>query len=287
MMFVGQALLLTDFSLAYFFYGISFVIAIALSVLFWMASNSNFSNGPYLVIVGLLVGVPFAIHWETRKRAGAVPLIPIYSIFFLGLLIILSTSGIVSTSLVKTSLSAIFNVAIIIFVITSIFGLNISWRTLVLNKALKISNRKRYLEIIKEELKKRYTSKEALKDIDLLTYYLSSSLDAFVNGDFDRSYIDAFKVIDDYGKAFKRIYPIGVGESELGRLSNIRNNLSHAKIKGTENMEQTQALKEVKKDLFKDTLGLLKLIKFEFIEKALEPINDSVSRKEANPAKES
>ena len=276
LMLAGQVFLITSFGQAYFLYFYSFFVAVSISVLFWMSTHVPYSDYVYpfyAIIVGALVGISFIVHLKTRKRIGTIPLIPTYSIFLLGLLIALSTSGFVSNTITNTSLSNLFILAIAIFVITSIFGLNNAYRTLKLNKSLKINNRNNYLTRIKDDLNSKYTDKDAQADIDLLTYYLSSSLESFVFGDFDRSYIDAFKIIDNHGTAFKRIYTISIDENEWKKLSDIRNNLSHAKISSGKNetkTEQLRALKDLQRGLFEETLNVLRMIRFEFIEKALE-----------------
>jgi hypothetical protein len=201
------------------------------------------------------------------------PLIPIYSIFFFGLLIVLSASG--SNSISSQNIGSFFNVTMLLFVITSIFGLNLTFRISELNYALKISNRSRYLEKIKKELKTKFTDKDTQADIDLLTYYLSSAIDSFILGDFDRSFTDAFKIIDEQGSVFQRINKPNIDKSEYQKLTGIRNNLSHAKIKdkNKDEPEQVKALKNLEKGLFKETLNILKIVKFELIEKALEGQN--------------
>jgi len=169
-------------------------------------------------------------------------------------------------------------VTILLFVITSVLGLNNAYRTLILNKKLRINNRNTFLLKTKEGLKTKYKGEDEQADIDLLTYYLSSSIDSFVYGDFDRSFMDAFKIIDNQGTAFARIYVLKIGETEWKRLRDIRNNLSHAKISGDkEDLEEGQlkALKDLKKNLFQETLNLLIKVRFDFIDKALEKSDKS------------
>lgn len=271
-MFAGQVFLLTSFSQVYFLYIYSFIIAITISVLFWIAAQDFFSNYAYVIIVAALIGVPLLLHFITRERTGIVPIIPVYSIFFSALLIIISTSGLVSNNLASANFGNLFLVTIVLFIITSIFGLNISYRSYKLNRALKISNRNRYLEIIKEQLKKRYLDDDSQADIDLLTYYLSTSMESFINGDFKGSFMDAFKIIDNKGTSFSRIYSPTIDGEEWKKLNNIRKYLSHAKIedKNKDKKGRLKDLSDVKKQLFKETLNILKIVKFGLIEKALD-----------------
>jgi hypothetical protein len=280
MMFLGQVFLITPFAQTYFFYFYSYFLAISTSVLFWMVRNISlpYAYLYYAVIMGVLIGVPLIVHLKTRKSLGTIQIIPAYSIFFLGLLIVLSTSGIVSNTITTSSLSKLYFVTILLFVITSVLGLNNAYRTLILNKKLRINNRNTFLLKTKEGLKTKYKGEDEQADIDLLTYYLSSSIDSFVYGDFDRSFMDAFKIIDNQGTAFARIYVLKIGETEWKRLRDIRNNLSHAKISGDkEDLEEGQlkALKDLKKNLFQETLNLLIKVRFDFIDKALEKSDKS------------
>jgi hypothetical protein len=114
---------------------------------------------------------------------------------------------------------------------------------------------------------------DAEPDIDLLVYYLSSSLESFVYGDLDRSLMDAFKIIDNKGTAFKTVYTLQLDEEQWKHLKNIRDSLSHAHIrqnKKEEEKEMLQTLKELRKTLFQETLEVLKIVQFKFIGVALE-----------------
>jgi len=271
-MFMGQVLLLSPFGFTYPFYTFSFTEAIFISVLIWLSSHMPFSELAVLiffVVVAALIAVPLTIHWLTKKRIGTIPMIPIFSIFFFGLLIALSNAE----TLPRTSYDSLFLLANVLFILTSIFGLNIAYRTMMLNRELKINDRNQYLRKTKDDLLKKHTSTDAHADIDLLIYYLSSSLDSFVYGDFDRSYMDAFKIIDNKGRAFKTIYTFLMKEEQWKHLKGIRNNLSHARItegKKEETEEELQKLKEIKKKLFRETLGILKIVRFQLIDAALK-----------------
>jgi hypothetical protein len=276
LMLLGQVFLITSFGQAYFFYFYSFFLAISMSVLFWMAlhvvlPDTNYSILLYVTIILILSVIPLIIHLKTRERIGTIPLIPVYSIFFLGLLLVLSVNGNVSNTISSTSLSYLFNLTIFLFIITSIFGLNIAYRTLRLNRILKIGNSKKYLIETKQKLKLKYQDENAQADIDLLTYYLSSSLESFIQGDFERSYMDAFKIIDNRGTSFTRVYTPSIDDSEWKKFNEIRKYLSHAKIEDKNKVisERLSDLKDVKKELFKETLALLEFVQFEFVMKAL------------------
>jgi hypothetical protein len=277
LMVMGQMLLITPYGIAYPFYVFSCFEAIVISLLPWLSNQLPFSIDftlfTYAALVTILVAALFTVHWWTRRRSGNSSMIPAYSIFFFGLLIVLANSQTVS----KASYDALFQVTIILFIVTSIFGLNIAYRNMILNKKLKIRDRNDYLRVIKDELKEKYTGPSVQDDIDLLVYYFCSSLDSFIDGDFDRSYMDAYKIAFDLnGKAFKNIFQLPENKERQKHFSEIRHHLSHAHITGggKENKDveirDLQRLKEIKKNLFEETLDLLKIIRFEFIETALK-----------------
>ena len=273
-MLMGQVLLLSPFGFSYPFYTFSFAEAMFISVLIWLFSHVPFSELAvliYFVVVAALIAVPLTMHWLTRKIILAIPMIPIFSIFFFGLLIVLSNAKTVSS----VSYDLLFLLTIVLFILTSIFGLNITYRTMMLRRELRINDRNRYLRKTKEDLLKKYPKTDAHSDIDLLIYYFSSSLDSFVYGDFDRSYMDAFKIIENRGTAFKTIYTLPMNEEQWKHLKDIRNNLSHARItegKKEEEVdkEELQKLKELKKGLFRETLEILKTVRFQLIDAALK-----------------
>jgi hypothetical protein len=154
--------------------------------------------------------------------------------------------------------------------------MNLTFRTLTVNKKLGVRDRNRYLRKTKDDLKKK-AEKDVHADIDLLIYYLSSSLDSFIDGDFERSFMDAYKIaFDNRRKAFKTIYVLPEDKEREKHFSEIRNLLSHAhleKRKKSEEDDETedlQKLKDLKKKLFRETLELLKIVKDEFIDVALK-----------------
>lgn len=277
-MFLGQILLIFQHGFSYPFYSSSFTATIWVSALIWFASHMLLSESTdiliFFVVAGTLIALPLIIHLLTKKRTATIQMIPIFSVFFFGLLIALSNPK----TLPSESYDSLFFLTIVLFTLTSIFGLNIAYRTMMLRKELKISNRNQYLRKTKDDLLKKHTDKKAQADIDLLTYYLISSLDSFVYGDFERSYMDAFKIIENRGTAFKTIYTLSMDEEKWKHLEDIRNNLSHARIREdkkdkTEDKEDLQKLRELKKGLFQETLDILKIVRFQFIDIALKNSN--------------
>jgi hypothetical protein len=273
-MLIGQMLLITPFGFGYLFYAFSVTEAIFVSMLIRFFSFMPFSELSllaFLVTVAVLIAVPLALHWLTRERTVTYSMIPVLSIFFFGLLLALSNAK----NLASTSFDGLFLLTVALFVLISISGLNISYRTMVLSRELRISDRNRYLGTTKDNLLQKFTDADTHADIDLLTYYLSSSLDSFVYGDFDKSFMDAFKIIDNKGKAFSSLYTLPMNDEQWRHLRDIRNNLSHARItenteEETEKKEYLKRLKELRKGLFQETLNILKMVRFQFIDAALK-----------------
>ena len=272
-MFMGQVLLLTPFSIAYPFYFFSCFCGTTISMLFWLARIMP-SIPVYLVSFSILITVPLVVHLYTRTRIQTIPMLRMFSFFLFGLLIIFGVSQTPTIS----NFDTLFQVTIVLFVLVSIFGLNLTFRTMVLNKELKIRDGNNYLRKAKEDLLKKFASDYAHAEIDLLIYYLSSSIDSFIDGDFERSFMDAYKIaFDNQRKAFKAIYVLPEDKEQSGRFAAIRDNLSHAHVrenrKGKEEPEKKEylkKLKEAKKKLFRDTLDLLKIVRYDFIDAALK-----------------
>lgn len=274
LMIIGQMLLITPFGFSYPLYLFSFEEAIFISMLIWLSSRMPFYELGVLIYIGVvavLIALPLIIHWLTKKRIGTIQIIPTFSIFFFGLVMALSNVK----NLLSTSLDWLFLLAVTLFILTSILGSNMAYRTMMLNRELKIGDRNQYLRKTRDDLLKKCTHVDAHADVDLLTYYLSSSLDSFVDGDLERSFMDAFKIIDNEGKAFKTIYTLRLNSEQWKKLKSIRNNLSHAHISEdkedeTEKKKDLEKLKELKKGLFRETLNILSIVRFQFIDNALK-----------------
>lgn len=270
-MFMGQVFIFTPFSCAYPLYVFSFLSTIAISMLIWMARHTPYEIvylTSYGIVVALMIASSFIVHWLTRKKIVIIPMVPMFSVFFFGLSIVLSSSQTVSS----TTFDGLFLLTLVLFTITSTLGLNIAYRTMVLKRDVGIGDRNKYLRKTKDDLIE-YADDDAHADIDLLIYYFSSSLDSFVYGDFDRSFMDAYKIVfDSRGTAFKTIYTLPENKERRKHFTNIRNNLSHARIteKKKEKNKDIQKLKELRKELFSETLDLLKIIRYEFIDAVLK-----------------
>lgn len=274
-MFMGQILLIVPFGYSYLFYLFSYFMTIGISTVNWVPrhlAKNEFSSFIILIFILLvLTVVPYKIHLLTRERIGTIPMIPVFSLPLFLILIFLGNSSNPQSTIIDFA----FLVATILFIFTSILGLNKLHRIVILKVKTGIGDRATFFTKITEDLLEKYPT--AKDDVDLLIYYLSSSLDSFVNGDVERSFMDAYKIaFDSNRKAFKRIYVLPENKERQKHFSEIRNNLSHARIinKKTkrDNGEEKESLREldaVKKRLFSETLDLLRIVRYEFIEVAL------------------
>lgn len=277
MMLIGQMLLTTTLSITYVFYMFSCFSVQAISLLYWIARHVPFAD-VYLAMYGLgaalLVSTPLVVHLLTRRKLGDFPMIPTFSFFFVCLLLTLG----LSQTIEGRALDTFFGVTMLLFSITSIIGLNMSWRTLILHRELGISDRAKFIRNTKDGILKRTLNEDTRNDVDLLVYYLRLSLDSFVEGNFDDSFMNAYKIAFDLnGKAFKAIYMLPENKDRQERFTEIRHRLSHARIterKTKETREEMkkdlQKLKDARKRLFQDNLEILRIVKSEFIEAALK-----------------
>jgi hypothetical protein len=96
-------------------------------------------------------------------------------------------------------------------------------------------------------------------DADLILYYFKSSVDQFIHGDFESSFLHAYKIIFD--KAFDRLHKIEAVNAKRKPFKHIRNALAHAKVIG-----DVKELRKLKKQLYTRNLEILKIVKFEFMD---------------------
>jgi len=269
-MFVGQLFLATPFGhlISYYFYLVSIVVGMGIALFLWFSQNSH--NFPIYVVVWALLTTAFAIsHFLTSKKAGIPPFTGVFSFFLFVLLFVFS----IPKNFSPSAYDLLFFLTLALFIINGIFCSNQLFRATVLKKELGFSNRESFVDKTKDELLGKPNVLES--DVDLLVYYLKSSLDAFVQGDLERSFMDAFKIaFDNQGKPFEGIYRLPEDVGRQQHYADIRDCLSHAKHtpkdKDEQQKERLKRIKEVKKNLYKETLKLLRVVKIEFIDAAIK-----------------
>lgn len=156
-----------------------------------------------------------------------------------------------------------FGIFTFIFVASQIA--NMTFRIKELNSKWKVSNYKKqwdyYLEII---AKKSTNLDEKTKEkLEMIRFYFNHSIEDFIAGDLERSFENSFRILfDQYSDGtyvFEKIYKIEDYSNKRGGFSKIRNGLIHPR--------NEEDRKNIKKNLFTKTVELLKILKFEFMDK--------------------
>jgi hypothetical protein len=260
-MLMGQFSIISRHSFAYGLYCFSCVVSIGFALFFWFNRNALFLEHYIITFIALTL-VILILHIQTRKTLRVFPMFQVFSIFFFGLLIVLGTGEIT-----QYSSNWLFGMTLLLFILVTIQGLNMAYRNVVLNKALKATNTEDLVGRCRDRLLVKF--KNETSDIELLLHYFNSSLEHFVEGNFDSSFLDAYKIVfDGEGKAFHNIYvlPDAKGSVRSSSYARIRAILTHAKGRDANLPE----IKQTRKKLFDTTLDLLKIVKFEFIEASLQ-----------------
>jgi len=269
LMLMGQFSIVSRHSFAYWLYYVSCVVSIGFALFFWFNRNAPFLEH-YLLTLTVLILVIHILHIKTRKTLRVFPMFQIFSIFLFGLLIVLGTGEVT-----QYSSNWMFGLTLFLFIFVAIQSLNMAYRNKVLNKALKTANTEDLIGKCRDRLLGKF--KNETSDIELLIYYFSSSLEHFVEGNFDSSFLDAYKILfDEEGKAFQNIHVLPDAKESIRAksYSKTRAILTHAKGRDADLPE----IKQTKKKLFNETIDLLKIVKFEFIEASLQKMPSSAER---------
>jgi hypothetical protein len=149
--------------------------------------------------------------------------------------------------------SRIFYFAVILFVYvaSSMLFVNSSYRYYALSNRLKTYNMEKFLEQTWVKIKQRFPEKE--KDCELLHYYFTESFTAFIEGDYEKSFIWGYKVIREPTVVDPMPYAL---DKRLNKpsLSDIRNTLEHSRRKGH---VETKKIRQIRGSLFDDSLDLV------------------------------
>ena len=141
---------------------------------------------------------------------------------------------------------------------------NMTYRVKVLNQDWEISNRIKLLEKYDEQLKKISTNyaEDEREKIKSIQFFLEHSVNDFISGDFETSYLNSFKILFDQrggNYVYRNIYQIERFYDLRGNFATIRNNLVHSR--------DSETLKQTRKSLFKNSLELLHIVKWDFMDK--------------------
>jgi len=252
LMIVGQFAVFLPSSWAYYVYLVSFVLSIAFVNLIWLFLRLQ----PLLVAIYplstlLLVGLAYFIHHRTKETISSKVELVIFSVFSFGLILALSNWSAVP----QLTADLLYLGGLVLFVVVSIFNLNTSYRANLLNSKLNMQDRVSMFRIYKRKLRE----KDKSSDIDLILYYFKSSTEQFVKGDFENSFMDAYKILFD--KAFDKLHKIQNINLRRKPFKDIRNALAHAKV-----VKDVEKLREMKKHLCSNNLEILRIAKSEFMD---------------------
>jgi hypothetical protein len=93
-----------------------------------------------------------------------------------------------------------------------------------------------------------------------MMYYYDNSLHNFIVGNYEASFMDAYKIaFDNEGRAFKKIMVFPTTE-QSAKYSEIRAKLVHAKGRNA----RLDDINKIKKVLFQETVNILSFLKLHF-----------------------
>jgi len=165
-------------------------------------------------------------------------------------------------SMPSLSLLIVVSVLIFLYLAFSVLGLNVAYRTELLNEKLGAKDFASKLTHLGRELLKRHPRKK--QTVNFFSFVLRSSVDGFIYGDYDRSFLDSYRIIHD--KIIRNPNEIAekkADEKTLDEYRRIRVFLVHGFLKekksGLEVPIQVEDIVWARKVLFQKTLDLIEL----------------------------
>jgi hypothetical protein len=266
-------------------YGAKFAgsaLGLEISIMFWL----SFFKMLFLPILLFLISVGFCalflLHFFTRegpviyrsylygglgldlKRINRISGTLVEPMF---LVMITSFSNLDFIKFPGASVSIVVTSLIGAYVAFSLLGLNVTYRNMQLYTTLHTKDPSPGIETIETRLKSRYVASQ--ESIDLISFLLRSAMDDFVYGDYERSFLDSYRIIND--KIIIDPSPVDplpvtrrkVSEKALEEYRTIRVFLVHGFLQEKKSKLGTPInVSDViwaKKVLFKKTLDLIKL----------------------------
>ena len=189
-------------------------------------------------------------------RAGEMLIAP----FFLVMSMIFSNPGFMDIP--SLSLFIVISSLIALYVAFSVLGLNVTYRTKLLNEKLGTKDFTSKLRHLEAALLKRHPQKT--DTIAFFSFVLRSAIDDFAYGDYDRAFLDSYRIIHDkIIQNPKKIVEKKVDEKTRDEYRRIRVFLVHGFLKEKESgLEVPIGVEDVvwaRKVLFQKTLDLIEL----------------------------
>lgn len=267
---VGLYAILVDYSVSYLLAMLSLLLFPFFSIMVW---SSQRIPDQWFVIVNLSIQILFTViasisHLKTKKRNFTTSSVYKTSMFTL---LIFTWSAVLLSSITQhapqVSVDFFFFYGLGIFVFVSVQITNMTYRVKELNEKWDVSNRIKQLELYNERLQKKIEEydEEEKKQIKTIQFFLEHSVTDFISGDFETSFLNSFKILfDQYpdgNYVFKNIYQIEKYSTLRGKFASIRNDLVHSR--------DPDELKKTKKNLFQNSLELLRIIKWDYMDKLI------------------
>lgn len=264
---VGLYAILVDYSFSYMLSLLSLLFFPFFVISVWSVQRIS---GQWFIITSLSILAIFTVasiifHLKTKKRNFTTSTAHRTSMFTL---LIFTWSAVLLSSIPQNapqhSVDFFFFYGLGIFVFVSVQITNMTYRVKVLDEDWEISNRIKLLEKYDEQLKKistKYAEDEREK-IKAIQFFLEHSVNDFISGDFETSYLNSFKILFDQqggNYVYRNIYQIERFYDLRGNFATIRNNLVHSR--------DAETLKQTRKSLFKNSLELLHIVKWDFMDK--------------------
>jgi hypothetical protein len=230
------------------------------SLLMVFGKYIGFSMAWYFLAVLLSTAIVLSVHIVTRDRTmfWKLPLsymsrmgIGIASIFFLLLAMVAVNPTIIGESL-QNNLLFYLVVGIFAYIATSMLYVNSSYRRYILSKRIETQNLEKLLSQEWGNIEKKFSSK--LEDVDALRYYFNESLMSFLEGNYERSVMWGYMVINEETVVNPKLY---VDDKRKGKPSfaEIRTVLQHSRRDDIH--IPTERIRQVRRNLFDDALDLL------------------------------
>ena len=252
LMIAGQFAVFLPISWAYYVYLVSFILSLAFVNLIWLLLRFPSLFGIiYPISTFLFVILIFFVHHKTKETISSRVELVVFSVFSFGLIIALSNWSAVP----QLTSDFLYFGALFLFAVVSIFNLNTTYRTSLLNAELHVRDRISMFRDYKQKLQK----KDKPSDVHLILYYFKSTIDQFVQGDFENSFMNAYKIVFD--RAFDKLHKIQDVKVRRKPFKDVRNALAHAKV-----VKDVKKLREMKKQLCTTDIEILKIVKFEFMD---------------------
>jgi len=186
------------------------LIGVEMSIIFWLNLYGMLFISSFLILIFAGFCALFLLHFLTRQ--GLV----IYRSFLYGglgldlkrisrvlgtivgpMFLVMITSFSNPEFIKFPSLSALILVSSLIgvYMAFSLLGLNVTYRAMRLDETLHTKNSSLSIEAIETGLKSRYGNSQ--ESIDLVAFLLRSAMDDFIYGDYERSFLDSYRIIND------------------------------------------------------------------------------------------